>query len=129
MWQPFDSAFAVGAFDDVPPSNIVFLVLMSVALYAIWTVMCLGFSVPWLKKQDTVALAYTIPAKTTSIGVPLAEAIFIGVTPKLSSKFQIAIVIYQGLQVACGSLLVGLYRRWLESDEKQAKQAQEDQAP
>ena len=113
MWQPFDHAFAVGAFSDVKANNIVFLVFISIVLYALWTFMSLALSLFWLNQEDTVAVAYTLPAKTTSIGVPLAEAIFIGVSPIVSSKIQIPLVIFQGLQVACGSLLVNAFRHWL----------------
>ena len=60
MWQPFDAAFVTGAFEDVHWNNIVFLVLISIALYAIWTVICITLSLPWLDKRDIVAVAYTV---------------------------------------------------------------------
>lgn len=113
MWSAFDGAYATGAFDDIETSNVLFLVIISIALYAIWTLISIALSIPWLNRQDTVAVAYTVPAKTTSIGVPLSEAIFKGLPPMLLAKFQIPIVIFQGLQVAFGSVLTGFFHRWI----------------
>ena len=127
MWSAFDGAYATGAFDDMETSNIVFVVFISIALCAVWTMISIALSIPWLSREDTVAVAYTVPAKTTSIGVPLSEAIFKGLPPMLLAKFQIPIVIFQGLQVAFGSFLTGYFHRWIIKGSVSSKSGREDE--
>ena len=118
IWQTYDGAFASGAFDSVDPSNIIFLVFISIAFYALWTITCFSLSLLWLCKEDAIAVAYVVPAKTPAIGVPLSSAMFTGLSPITASKIQIPMVIFQGLQVAAGSLLTLVFRRWMESGEQ-----------
>ena len=115
IWQTYDGAFASGAFDSVDPSNIIFLVFISIAFYALWTITCFSLSLLWLCKEDAIAVAYVVPAKTPAIGVPLSSAMFAELSPITASKIQIPMVIFQGLQVAAGSLLTLVFRRWMES--------------
>lgn len=117
IWQTYDGAFASGAFDNVDSSNIIFLVFISIAFYALWTITCFSLSLLWLCKEDAIAVAYVVPAKTPAIGVPLSGAMFAGISPITASKIQIPMVIFQGLQVAAGSLLTLVFRRWMESEE------------
>ena len=49
------------------------------------------------------------------MGVPLSTTIFSDLDLDLESKIQIPIVIYQGLQLAFGSILVPIFRRWIDS--------------
>ena len=126
LWQTFDGAFATGAFDSIETDNIVFLIFISIAFYAVWTVICFSLSLPWLSKQDAIAVAYIVPAKTSSIGVPLSEAMFVGLPPIVSSKLQIPMVVFQGLQVALGSLLTLAFRQWVEKEAGQHGQNLEE---
>ena len=79
----------------------------------------------WLPRKDIIACCYTIPAKGPAFGVPLSVTIFAGMDPVLQSKIQIPIVIYQGLQIACGSALIGVFRRWIAAEE--AREAERGQ--
>jgi sodium/bile acid cotransporter 7 len=51
------------------------------------------------------------------MGVPLSTTIFAGMDPVLRSKIQIPIVIFQGLQIACGGALIPLFRKWVATEE------------
>ena len=117
IWQTFDQAFETRAFESIKGSNIVFIVFMSVALYALWTITCFLLSRLWLSKADTIAVAYVVPAKTPAMGVPLSNVMFSGLSPITASKIQIPLVIFQGLQIAAGSLLTLVFRTWIGEGE------------
>ena len=121
IWQTYDSAFATGAFATLPPSNIVFIIFLSIALYAVWTIICVALSLLWLGKKDTIAVAYCVPAKTPAMGVPLANVMFAGLAEIDVSKIQIPMVVFQGFQIAAGSLLTIAFRRWVRADEEREK--------
>lgn len=71
----------------------------------------------WLSKADTIAVAYVVPAKTPAMGVPLSNVMFSGLSPITASKIQIPLVIFQGLQIAAGSLLTLIFRMWIGDGE------------
>jgi solute carrier family 10 (sodium/bile acid cotransporter), member 7 len=48
------------------------------------------------------------------MGVPLATVMFVGLTPLLEAKLQVPMVIYQGLQIVAGSVLITPFRKWVE---------------
>ena len=117
IWQSYDAAFASGAFDTVPASNKIFIVFICVAMWLLLFLISFGSSILWLPKKDVVAVCYCVPAKGPAMGVPLATTIFAGLDRVLESKILIPIIIYQGLQVAAGSICVILFRRWIDKDE------------
>ena len=91
----------------------VFIVFISIVFYSIWSAICILISSLWLSKEDTIAVAYCVPAKTPAMGVPIAIVMFAGLSPIVSSKIQIPMVIYQGLQTAAGSLMTIVFRKWV----------------
>ena len=95
----------------------VFIVFISIALFSLWAGICVSLSVLWLPKEDTIAVAYCVPAKTPAMGVPLSVVLFTGLSSITKAKMQIPLVIFQGLQIAGGSLLTIPFRKWIESDE------------
>ncbi|GAB1734372.1 hypothetical protein NU195Hw_g920t1 [Hortaea werneckii] len=117
LWQTYDKAFASQAFSSVPGDNMVFVVFVSLGLLGIFLLLSFGTSYFWLPKKDVVAVCYCVPAKGPAMGVPLATTIFAGIEPVLESKILIPIIIYQGLQVALGTILVPVFRKWIERDE------------
>ena len=121
LWQTYDKAFASQAFSSVPGDNMVFVVFVSLGLLVIFLLLSFGTSYFWLPKKDVVAVCYCVPAKGPAMGVPLATTIFAGIEPVLESKILIPIVIYQGLQVALGTILVPVFRKWIERDEARQK--------
>ncbi|RMY80284.1 hypothetical protein D0862_12806 [Hortaea werneckii] len=121
LWQTYDKAFASQAFSSVPGDNMVFVVFVSLGLLVVFLLVSFGTSYFWLPKKDVVAVCYCVPAKGPAMGVPLATTIFAGIEPVLESKILIPIVIYQGLQVALGTILVPIFRKWIERDEARKK--------
>ncbi|GAB1742371.1 hypothetical protein NU219Hw_g7921t1 [Hortaea werneckii] len=121
LWQTYDKAFASQAFSSVPGDNMVFVVFVSLGLLVVFLLLSFGTSYFWLPKKDVVAVCYCVPAKGPAMGVPLATTIFAGIEPVLESKILIPIVIYQGLQVALGTILVPIFRKWIEKDEAKKK--------
>ena len=117
IWQTFDQAFQTGAFSSLRTSNVIFIVFMPVLFYVIWISACFSLSIIWLSKRDTIAVAYCVPAKTPAMGVPISNVMFIGISPLVASKLQIPMVIYQGFQLAAGSLMTLAFRKWITSDE------------
>ena len=132
VWQTYDGPFATGAFDSVKETNIIFQAFVSIAFYALWTVISLSLSLLWLSKEDATAVEYIVPAKTPAIGVPLSQAMFAGLPPLIASKLQIPMVIFQGLQVAAESLLTLAFCEWIgdgrEEVERHASQSTSEES-
>lgn len=121
IWQTFDQAFETGAFNSVKGNNMVFIVFISIIFYTSWTITCFLLSRLWLSKADTIAVAYVVPAKTPAMGVPLSNVMFAGLLPITASKVQIPMVVFQGLQIAAGSVLTLVFRKWIGSGEGEEK--------
>ena len=117
IWQTYDQAFASHAFDSVPSSNMIFVVFVSLGLFVVFFCVAFFLALLWLPKKDVIAVCYTVPAKGPAMGVPLSTTIFAGMDLALQSKIQIPIVIYQGLQIAAGSVLIAIFRRWIAAEE------------
>lgn len=124
IWQTFDQAFETGAFTSVKPDNIIFIVFISISYYILWTIICVSLSVFWLGKEDTIAVAYCVPAKTPAMGVPLSNVMFRGLPAITASKIQIPMVIFQAFQIAGGSLMTITFRRWIRPDEERKADAE-----
>ena len=93
----------------------VFIVFMSLAFYLLWTAISILLSLPWLAREEIVTVAYVVPAKTPALGIPLSAVMFLGLDRVTQSKIQVPVVIYQGLQIACGSVFTLVLRRWIEN--------------
>jgi sodium/bile acid cotransporter 7 len=118
IWQTYDGAFASGAFDSVPGDNMIFVVFISIGLFLVYFCVAFFSAILWLPRKDVVAVCYCVPAKGPAMGVPLSTTIFAGMDPVLRSKIQIPIVIFQGLQIACGGALIGVFRKWIAAEEE-----------
>ena len=118
IWQTFDQAFNTSAFTSVKPDNVIFIVFISITYYVLWTVICVCLSILWLGKEDTIAVAYCVPAKTPAMGVPLSNVMFPGLSAIIASKIQIPMVVFQAFQIAGGSLMTIAFRRWIRPDEE-----------
>lgn len=91
---------------------------ISIVYYVLWTFICVSLSIFWLGKEDAIAVAYCVPAKTSAMGVPLSNVMFPGLPAISASKIQIPMVIFQALQIAGGSLMTIAFRRWIRPDEE-----------
>ena len=117
LWQTYDQAFATHAFERAPASNMIFIVFISIGLWLIFFGIAFCSSLLWLPKKDVVAVCYCVPAKGIAIGVPISTTMFVGIDLALQSKIQVPIVIYQGLQLVFGAILVPVFRKWIDRDE------------
>ena len=115
LWSTYDQAFATHSFDSVPADNRIFIVFISIGLWILFFAVAFFASIFWLPREDVVSVCYCTPAKGIVMGVPLSTTIFPGISLQLQSKIEIPIVIYQGLQLAFGSILVAVFRRWVDA--------------
>lgn len=123
IWQTYDQAFASHAFDSVPASNMIFVVFVCLGLFLVYFLVAFFSAMLWLPKKDVVAVCYTVPAKGPAMGVPLSTTIFAGMDLALQSKIQIPIVIFQGLQIAGGSIMIAVFRRWMAAEEARSRES------
>ena len=107
----------------------VFIVFISITYYFLWLVICVFLSVFWLPKEDTIAVAYCVPAKTPAMGVPLSNVMFPSLPKITASKIQIPMVIFQAFQIAGGNLMTIAFRRWIRPDELRRKAEEDAQNP
>ncbi|KAH8727014.1 SBF-like CPA transporter family-domain-containing protein [Phaeosphaeriaceae sp. PMI808] len=117
VWQTFDQAFQSGAFKTVKPSNMAFIVFITIALYFIWLAICFSASIIWLPKKDVIACCYCCPAKALAMIVPLSSVMYINTSPIEQSKLQIPAIIFQAFQVAIGGLMTICFRKWIRPEE------------
>ncbi|KAF2009302.1 hypothetical protein BU24DRAFT_445166 [Aaosphaeria arxii CBS 175.79] len=117
LWQTFDQAFGSGAFAGLKPSNVVFLVFLSISFYFLWLGICFVASIVWLPKKDVIACCYCTPAKAVALVVPLTSVMYLNVSVVEQSKLQIPVILYQAFQVAIGGVLTILFRKWVRPEE------------
>ncbi|EMD89549.1 hypothetical protein COCC4DRAFT_47217 [Bipolaris maydis ATCC 48331] len=118
VWQTFDQAFSSGAFEAVKPSNIVFIIFITIALYMIWLAICFTAASLWLPKKDVIACCYCCPAKALAMVVPLTTVMYINIDPINQSKMQIPAIIFQAFQVAIGGIMTIGFRKWIRPEEE-----------
>ncbi|KAL1796215.1 hypothetical protein ACET3X_004755 [Alternaria dauci] len=118
VWQTFDQAFSSGAFEAVKPSNIIFIVFITIALYFIWLAICFAAATLWLPKKDVIACCYCCPAKALAMVVPLTSVMYINIDPVDQSKMQIPAIIFQAFQVAIGGIMTIGFRKWIRPEEE-----------
>ena len=118
IWQTYDAAFSTNAFEQVKGSNIVFIVFVSAGLFLLFLSIAFVSGNLWLPKEDTISVCYCVPAKSPAMGVPLAQTMFIGLSPILSAKLQIPLVIFQGLQIAGGTIMIKPFLWWAAKEPK-----------
>jgi solute carrier family 10 (sodium/bile acid cotransporter), member 7 len=131
VWQTFDQAFHSGAFTSVKPSNIVFLIFISIAMYLIWSAICFVAAMMWLPRKDVIACCYCAPAKALAMVVPLTSVMYIDISPVDQSKLQIPAIFFQTFQVTVGGLLTILFRKWIrpfeQAEEEREKKREGDE--
>lgn len=122
IWSTYDQAFQSGAFNILPGVDMVFIVFISIAMFMAWLIIGFLTAKIWLLRRDVVAVCYCVPAKTPAMGIPLVQTIYTGLSRLDQSKLQIPMVIFQGLQIAGGSLLIGTFSRWVSRAEESSKE-------
>ncbi|OJJ42648.1 hypothetical protein ASPZODRAFT_20175 [Penicilliopsis zonata CBS 506.65] len=120
VWEAYDQAFGSGAFSGIRPDNMVFVVFISIANFLLWLTISVALSSLWLSREDTVSVAYCVPAKSPAMGIPLANLIFRELSATQQARIQVPIVIFQGLQIAIGNMLVPLFRHWVHTKQRES---------
>lgn len=128
LWQTFDHAFATKAFTSVKPSNMIFIVFITVVNYGLWLTISVSLSLFWLDRKDTVAVAMCAPAKTLALGMPLSFLMFRGITGLDEAKIQIPMLMFQVLQMGLASLTTIAFRRWVDAAEPRKPQTEDEEA-
>lgn len=92
----------------------IFIVFISLALWALFFAIAFVSGMVWLPREDVVALCMCVPAKGIVMGVPVSAAVFGDEDLDLLSRVLVPIVVYQGLQLGAASVLVPVFRRWVD---------------
>lgn len=127
IWTTFSSAFATGALQELSTQSIVFTVLFNVALYLFLTVVCFYSAQPpsflrktaWGKRifhpappEETIAVCFCGPAKTTALGIPLLYAMYTSMDLFTKAKTSIPVLLYTTEQICVAHFMVYVLRRW-----------------
>ncbi|GMK56325.1 hypothetical protein CspeluHIS016_0301650 [Cutaneotrichosporon spelunceum] len=137
VWHSFSNAFASGAFLTASHASIIYLCFMSWASYLILTALVFlvvrlpgvpGRVAAWwrMSKRDSLALLFCGPAKGVAVGAPTIAILYADRELAVQAKISLALVIYQGEQVAMAQVVVPLLRWWAR-DEVDAHEAAEDE--
>lgn len=127
VWTTFSSAFSTHALEDLSPQTVAFTVLFNVALYLFLVVICFALSRPpkflrthrWTKAvframspEETIAICYCGPAKTTALGIPLLYAMYMKLDLFIKAKTSIPVLLYTTEQIFVAHFLIHVFRRW-----------------
>ncbi|KAL4871159.1 hypothetical protein BDV12DRAFT_38476 [Aspergillus spectabilis] len=145
IWTTFSSCFATGALQDLSTESILFVVFFNVGLYIFLTAVCFFLSRPpqslctrtkfsrWqvLKKippEETIAVCFCGPAKSTALGIPLLYAMWTPVDLFIKSKTSVPVLLYTTEQLFAAHFFVQAFRWWKRRLDKrrQCEEAAED---
>ncbi|KAE8349980.1 putative sodium bile acid cotransporter [Aspergillus coremiiformis] len=127
VWSTFSSCFASGALQSLSAQSIVFVVCFNLVLYVFLTVVCFylsrppgflcgGFAGKYIFKrippEETIAVCFCGPAKSTALGIPLLYAMWAPVDLYLKAKTSVPVLLYTTEQVCIAHFFVHLFRRW-----------------
>ncbi|KAF5026053.1 hypothetical protein F66182_1845 [Fusarium sp. NRRL 66182] len=149
VWTTFSGAFGTGALKDLSTSNVLFLVFINVALYALFTAICflaarppeaftrvttssrLGRVLPQvllpkrMSKEQTIAVCFCGAAKTTSLGIPLASSMWARADDLTRAYIQIPVLLYTIEQVFMAQGLVYVFRWYMRRGSKERADEEE----
>ncbi|TQN68728.1 putative membrane protein, partial [Colletotrichum shisoi] len=155
VWTTFSAAFKTGALFVTPHASIVFNVFMNVALYMLFTLICFyaarpplsaceavnprvasraapgllrrALTVRQLSREQTIAVCFCGAAKTTSLGIPLATAMWTASDDLTRALVQIPVLLYTIEQVFMAQILVYVFKWYLRKAAKAEAEATEDE--
>ncbi|GKT43829.1 uncharacterized protein ColSpa_04010 [Colletotrichum spaethianum] len=133
VWTTFSAAFKTGALFVTPHASIIFNVFMNVALYALFTLICFYAARPplsaceALSREQTIAVCFCGAAKTTSLGIPLATAMWTSSDDLTRALIQIPVLLYTIEQVFMAQILVYVFKWYLRRAAKAEAEATEDE--
>ncbi|KAJ5431365.1 sodium bile acid cotransporter [Penicillium cf. griseofulvum] len=127
IWATFSSCFATGALQTLSAQSIVFVLLFNIILYIALTAVCFLCSRPprifssrrWSKPifkcmspEETIAVCFCGPAKSTALGIPLLYAMWQPVDLFLKAKTSVPVLLYTTEQICVAHFFVQLFRWW-----------------
>ncbi|WRT65755.1 uncharacterized protein IL334_002703 [Kwoniella shivajii] len=153
IWSVFSTQFKEQAFEAVSTASIIFLVFLNLALYAVFTIICvfltrLPFLPPSLStdhidkspkwrtiihslrfsKKESTAICFCAVAKGMVVGAPTLSILYGGFPDQQKAILSIPLVLYQGQQVAVAQILVYFFKKWNDKpDNLFAHRARPDQ--
>ncbi|KAJ5690679.1 hypothetical protein N7462_005071 [Penicillium macrosclerotiorum] len=144
IWTTFSSCFATGALQSLSAQSIIFVVLFNIALYIALTIISFFSSRPpkflahhrWfepiLKRmppEETIAVCFCSPAKSTALGLPLLYAMWAPVDLYTKAKTSVPVLLYTTEQICVAQFFVQLFRLWharIAEKEDPGQNGQED---
>lgn len=75
---------------------------------------------------ETVAVCFCGAAKTTSIGIPLVEAMWTEADPLTRAYIEIPVLLYTIEQVFVAQMLVYFFRWWMRREQRKSQAEDED---
>ncbi|KAJ6129086.1 hypothetical protein N7512_001866 [Penicillium capsulatum] len=111
----------------LPLFSVAFVVLFNIALYILLTVICFVGSRPppifasrrWsrpifkpMSPEETIAVCFCGPAKSTALGIPLLYAMWAPVDLFTKAKTSVPVLLYTTEQICVAHFFVQLFRRW-----------------
>ncbi len=60
------------------------------------------------------------------MGVTLSSVMYVGLAAVNESKIQISMVIYQAFQIAAGSVLTIVFRKWIRPEEEMQEEKRKE---
>ncbi|PYH73278.1 uncharacterized protein BO88DRAFT_400917, partial [Aspergillus vadensis CBS 113365] len=132
VWSTFSSCFATGALQTLSASSIVFVVLFNIALYMFLTAVCFYCSRPpriisgvsftvkgktffpfqQMNPQETIAVCFCGPAKSTALGIPLLYAMWGPLSLYIKSKTSVPVLLYTTEQICVAHFFVHMFKWW-----------------
>lgn len=118
----FSSCFATGALQTLSAQSVIFIVLFNIALYMALTVVCFFASRPprllsfpgfkSMPPEETIAVCFCGPAKSTALGIPLLYAMWAPVDLFTKAKTSVPVLLYTTEQICVAHFFVQFFRRW-----------------
>ncbi|CAI7661753.1 unnamed protein product [Penicillium manginii] len=115
------------ALQSLSVQSILFVVFFNIGLYIALTAVCfftsrppkllssLGWSTPMLNPmtpEETIAVCFCGPAKSTALGIPLLYAMWAPVDLYTKAKTSVPVLLYTTEQICVAHFFVQLFRRW-----------------
>lgn len=103
------------------------MVLFNIALYIALTVICFFIARPprclashsWsnpifkpMPPEETIAVCFCGPAKSTALGIPLLYAMWAGIDLFTKARTSIPVLLYTTEQICVAQFFVYLFRKW-----------------
>ncbi|OJJ50093.1 hypothetical protein ASPZODRAFT_128700 [Penicilliopsis zonata CBS 506.65] len=112
VWTSFSSIFATNAIQKLSAASIVFTVLFNILLYLVLTAVCFFAADPLLSPEETIAVCFCGPAKSTALGIPLLYAMWAPLDLEIKAKTSIPVLLYTTEQICVANLLVHVFKRY-----------------